>query len=42
MVRVTDNAGKGEPDTLCGGPVGGECPYAFVVTGGDIRIFQRQ
>ena len=42
MVRVTDNAGKGVPDVLCGGPVGGDCPFAFSVTGGDIRIFSRQ
>ena len=42
MVRVTDNAGKGVPDVLCGGPIGGDCPYAFTVTGGDIRIFSQQ
>ncbi len=42
LVQVVDNAGRGVPDTICGGLVGQGCLYPFTVTGGDIRIFSQQ
>lgn len=42
LVQVVDNAGRGVPDTLCGGLVGQGCLFPFSVTGGDIRIFSQQ
>lgn len=42
LVQVTDNAGRGVPDTVCGGRVGEGCLWRFTVTSGDIRIFSQQ
>ena len=42
VVQVVDNAGRGVPDTACGGTVAQPCAYPYTVTSGDIRIFSQQ
>lgn len=42
VVQVVDNAGRGVPDTACGGTVIEPCAYPYTVIGGDIRIFSQQ
>ena len=42
VVQVVDNAGRGVPDTACGGTVSEPCQWPYTVTSGDIRIFSQQ